>query len=106
MVAHNKKQVLFSIGQVVATPDAIAVMAQVGVTPRELLRRHMTGDWGDLSREDCLANERAIKDGSRIFSSYIIHDDKGQEKAKLWVITEAKCDGWRQSTCILTPDEY
>jgi len=105
MVIKNKAP-LFSLGQVVATPDAIAVMAQVGVTPRDLLRRHMTGDWGDLSREDCLANERAVKDGSRIFSSYIIRDDQGREKTKLRVITEAKNEGWRQSTCILLPDDY
>jgi hypothetical protein len=47
------------------------------------------------------ANQSALKDGSRIFSSYIIGDDK------VWVITEAvNEDGSRNSTTVLLPSEY
>lgn len=92
----------FELGQVVATPGALEAMDAAGVTPVDLLRRHSQGDWGDLSTDDKQSNDEAIRDGSRIFSAYILPTD-----VKLWVITEAKDDtGKRNSTCILLPDEY
>ncbi|KKN39327.1 hypothetical protein LCGC14_0744320 [marine sediment metagenome] len=63
----------------------------------DLLRRHASGDWGDLSPDDRKANEEALKNGDRLLSAY--HLLSG---VKLWVITEAD----RSSTCILLPDEY
>ena len=63
----------------------------------DLLRRHASGDWGDLSPEDLRANEEALKDGDRLLSAYNL-----KSGVKLWVITEAD----RSSTCILLPDEY
>lgn len=62
----------------------------------ELVRRHLSGDWGDVDKQDAAANDRALKWGDRILSSYKI----GEEK--LWVITEAD----RSSTTVLTPGEY
>ena len=92
----------FELGQVVATPGALQAMEAAGVTPVDLLRRHLQGDWGDLNAEDKQSNDEAVRDGSRIFSAYILPTD-----VKLWVITEAKDDaGKRNSTCILLPDEY
>ena len=44
----------------------------------------------------------ALKDGSRIFSTY-----KTRKGVKLWVITEAEDDsGVRCATTILLPEEY
>lgn len=92
----------FELGQVVATPGALQAMDTASVTPVDLLRRHSQGDWGDLSAEDKQSNDEAIRDGSRIFSAYILLTD-----VKLWVITEATNDaGHRASTCLLLPDEY
>ena len=68
----------------------------------ELVSRHRAGDWGDLSPEDKLANERALEDGSRILSAYVL--DMG---ARIWAITKAKDDeGRRAATTLLLPGEY
>src|SRR5262245_44636527 len=87
----------FELGQVVATPGALVALAFNGVTALSLIRRHIQGDWGDLSEEDRIANERALTDGSRLLSSYTLED--GQ---KIWVITEAN----RSVSTLLCPDEY
>src|SRR5689334_3903713 len=92
---------LFDLGQVVATPGAIALLASLSKTPLEFLARHVRGDWGDMSKDDWRANEQALKDGSRIFSAYKIGP------LKIWVITEATGDnGQRDSTCVLLPEDY
>jgi len=95
------KEARFELGQIVATPGALHVLEWAGVAPRTLLNRHIRGDWGDLCSEDWQANEHALKDGSRIFSSY-----KLSSGSKVWIITEALNDGVRASTCLLLPDEY
>jgi len=92
----------FELGRVVATPAALNVLEDSGQRPVELLDRHVRGDWGDLSADDAEANERALRDGSRILSAYIIASGK-----KIWIITEAVNDeGKRASTTILLPEEY
>jgi len=88
---------LFSLGQCVATPGALAALEEAEQTPADFLARHQNGDWGDIHPADKGMNEQAIQDGARIFSVYVT--SKG---VKLWVITEAD----RASTCILLPDEY
>ncbi len=93
---------LFSMGQIVATPGALALLALHGVPATGLLQRHVRGDWGDLGREDRKANDDAVHNGGRIFSSYLLKRDK------VFVITEATGDDGvtRASTCILKPEEY
>jgi hypothetical protein len=61
---------LFPLGRVVATPGALEALAASGVSPAQLLTRHQTGDWGEVPPEDAKENERSVKDGFRIFSSY------------------------------------
>ena len=93
---------LFSLGRMVATPAAIAEMDLANIPPFELFARHQRGDWGCVGTEDQKLNWEALKDGSRIFSAYIL-----PTSFRLWVITTATDDdGKRESTCILTPDEY
>ena len=87
---------LFQLGQVVATPAALSLLEKLERTPAEFLRRHHSGDWGDLCEEDRETNEAALKHGDRIFSAYTIGNDK------IWIITEAD----RSSTCILKPEDY
>lgn len=92
----------FSMGQIVSTTGALAVLAENYTLPEDLLNRHAIGDWGDLDAEDKERNTRAIQDGARIFSAYILAED-----VKVWVITEAQDDdGVRASTTILLPEEY
>jgi hypothetical protein len=98
---------LFDLGRIVATPDALAMMGQLNIDVGSLLHRHVTGDWGNMSADDKRMNTEAITNGARIFSSYIFRNAEGAQTGKLWVITTARGDdGTRESTCILTPDEY
>lgn len=86
----------FKLGQVVATPGALAELERIGADPRDLLERHADCDWGELDDHDRQANEDALRDGSRIFSAYTVNG------VKFWVITEAD----RSVTTALLPDEY
>jgi hypothetical protein len=57
----------------------------------------VSGDWGELDEEDLAANERALIDGSRLFSIYY-----SSSYVKFYVITE-----WDRSvTTVLLPHEY
>ncbi|MDD4977310.1 MAG: hypothetical protein PHI29_01615 [Gallionella sp.] len=92
----------FSIGLVTATPNALVMLAACYTLPEDLLDRHASGDWGNLDEEDRLRNEKALQDGSRIYSAYVM--DEGW---KVCVITEAADDhGVRSHTTILLPGEY
>ena len=86
----------FPLGQVVATPGAMRLLAKHGQTPAMYLERHVSGDWGDISREDRLANEQALIQGERLLSAYMLGEDR------FWIITEAD----RSGTCLLLPYEY
>jgi|SRR4051794_28267895 len=46
------KRALFALGQIVATPGALALMKQSNIDGLKLLQRHVTGDWGDLNEAD------------------------------------------------------
>lgn len=90
-------KVLFSMGQVVATPGALAALEEAGQHPFVFLSRHVSGDWGNLVAEDKEENQRALEHGNRIFSSYLT-----AKNTKIWVITE-----WDRSvTTLLLPSEY
>jgi hypothetical protein len=84
------------LGRIVATPGALEVLTEVGEDPLGYLARHASGDWGDLDEDDRRENERSLKHGWRILSSYRVG-----EKA-IWVITEPD----RSVTTILLPEEY
>lgn len=84
----------FSLGVVVATPGALQLIAKLENVP--YLALHASGEWGDLGAEDRRANNRALKEGTRLFSAY------DTPEGKLWIITEAD----RSSTCLLLPSEY
>ena len=86
---------LFSLGELVATPGALALLADAHTNPAELLTRHQGGDWGEVPPEDARENELSVLRGFRILSSY-------QGGERVWIITEAD----RSSTCILLPEEY
>ncbi len=87
----------FSLGQVVATPGALEALEEAGQEPVEFLRRHQSGDWGDLGPEDKQENELSLREGFRILSAY--HTSRG---VKIWIITEAD----RSATTLLLPEEY
>jgi hypothetical protein len=43
-----KKKARFPLGQVVATPGALEALETAGQALAEFLRRHVTGDWGEV----------------------------------------------------------
>lgn len=87
----------FPLGQTFITPGAEDALMIAGQTGIEFLRRHVSGDFGDLSDDDVSENELSLIEGFRVLSAY--RTAKGQ---KLWIITEAD----RSATTILLPSEY
>lgn len=85
----------FKLGQVVITPGANAALDREDVVKG--LRRHHSGDFGDMCEEDKAYNQEALETGGRIMSAY--HD---RNDTKFWIITEHD----RSATTILLPDEY
>jgi hypothetical protein len=86
------------LGRVVATPGALRALEEAGVSPQDLLRRHVTGDWGELDEEDWAANNRALIEGARLLSAYPLPNTS----ERVWIITE-----WdRTVTTLLLPAEY
>jgi hypothetical protein len=69
---------------------------------QESFSRHIKADWGELDNEDKLANDVALKQGTRLLSAY--NDDRFPKNgvATIWIITEAD----RSFTTILFPNEY
>ena len=90
-------ETLFSLGRLLATPGALDAANRAGENLLLFFCRHAAGDWGDLSRDDLLANAEALREGTRLLSAYHLKDG-----TKLWIITE-----WdRSATTALLPDEY
>lgn len=86
---------LFQPGQIVATRGALSVLLREDIM--KALRRHLSGDWGDLSTEDKQENDFAVNNELRILSSY-----SSKKGVKFWIITEAD----RSVTTVLLPEEY
>jgi hypothetical protein len=86
----------FPIGQLVATA-AVHENEKYGDIAAAL-RRHSSGDWGDLDADDKAANEAALAHEGRLLSSYVLPGTGNQ----VWVITEAD----RSVTTVLYPSDY
>ena len=74
----------FALGQTFITPGAQEALQIAGQTAIEFLRRHETGDWGELSDNDVKENELSVNQECRLLSRY--ETAKGQ---RFWIITEA-----------------
>ena len=86
---------MFELGQTVATTGVTEIMNEIDIAV--LITRHVSGDWGDMCREDRESNETALSSGEgRLFSSY------NTPAGKVWIITEAD----RSVTTVLLPSEY
>ena len=88
----------FPLGLLLVTPGAEDALAENKTSLLELMRRHASGDWGDLDEEDRAANDATVASGEdRILSSYVLPTNE-----KVWIITEAD----RSATTALLPEEY
>ncbi len=91
----TKTPTKFPLGAIVATPSALASVPSQEINAA--LGRHAHGDWGTIPEEDKRANERALRNGERLFSAYC-----SSGNVKFWIITE--CD--RSATTVLLPEDY
>ena len=91
-VNHTTGPALFPLGQIVATPGAMAL--EVDFIP--YLALHQRGSWGDVCQEDWQENDLSVKEGFRILSAY----ETGN--GRIWIITEHD----RSCTTVLLPEEY
>ena len=87
---------LFPLGQIVATPAVIVLFNEHRQSILTLLRRHVSGDWGELCAEDKAENTLSVQQGFRILSRYTVAGET------VWIITEAD----RSVTTALFPSEY
>jgi hypothetical protein len=87
----------FPLGQLVATPGALAAIQEAGQTPSVFIDRHVHGDWGEVCPEDWRLNDEAVENGDRLLSAY-----RTAQGVRIWIISE-----WDRSvTTVLLPDEY
>jgi hypothetical protein len=85
----------FHLGRLLQTSRAQAALSPEDVLTA--LKRHATGDWGELDPEDSQANEGALVEGERLVSVYRSAGD-----LRFYVITE-----WDRSvTTVLLPEDY
>ena len=84
------------LGKVVATLGALILLSEAGKDAFSYLARHTAGDWGNLCAFDRRQNRIALRNGSRVLSSYPVG------AGRVWIITEAD----RSVTTILLPEEY
>jgi hypothetical protein len=85
------------LGRIVATPGARAALERAGVKPVRYSARHASCDWGDVDARDWAANDRALVDGERLLSAYVLPTGE-----RIRVITESD----RSTTTMLMPHEY
>lgn len=84
----------FPPGRVFASPPALEALRESDIA--DALKRHLSGDWGDVTADDKAGNDRAVADGGPILSTYRSRDGK-----PFWVMTESD----RSVTVVLLPGE-
>lgn len=90
-----KKKYHIPLGKTVITAGALEVLSDMDINTA--LARHQSGDWGEVTKADQRANDRALKNGGRILSAYTSADG-----TRFWIITEAD----RSYTTVLLPEDY
>ena len=91
---------MFNLGMVVITRGANE-LAENNEKFKKFIEqsftRYISCDWGEMDEGDKRLNNKALKNGDRIFAQYVFDND-----LKIWIITE-----WDRSvTTILLPEEY
>lgn len=95
-ISSQPKIQLFPLGQIVATIGIQELAKDPTFNMYGYIRRHATGDWGDLDDEDKKTNDEAVKGGFMLLSSYNLEGGK-----RLWIQTE-----WDRSvTTLMLPEE-
>jgi len=90
---------LFPTGEVSVSRAALDLLTAVGVPPRLLIERHVSGDFGLVVGRAAQENLVAAKTGVRVLSRYALGEDGTGE---VWVVT----DKTRSRTMLFDPREY
>ena len=85
----------FSLGRKVITSSARHELTWVDIAAG--LRRHVSGDWGEVDEFDWTVNDDALEFGDRLLSVY-----RAACGTVFWIITERD----RSLTTILLPEEH
>lgn len=95
---------VLELGSVSGTRSALsAISDDPAANLQDLLGRHQSGDWGDVSEMDAEANEEALLVGARVMSVYKLP----RTRTSIWIITEGEDEqGHRHNTTVLLPTEY
>jgi hypothetical protein len=78
------KRPLFEPGKLLVSPGVI----HSGVDYRRYMRRHLLGDWGDVSAYDKQENRRAVGTNAAVLSQYSVALPGG-DTTNLVIMTEA-----------------
>lgn len=85
--------------------EFVCTAACAGTVPIEnlvaALKRHVAGDWGEVSAGDAKLNDAAVESGDRILSAYTATDG-----TKFWIITDAGHKEGHNVTTALLPEDY
>lgn len=84
----------FKTGRIVTTANALNHLGYDDILSG--LLRHVTGDWGDLGKDDRKENDLSLEKGFRLLSAY-----RAGNGVRFWIITEAD----RSATTVLLPED-
>jgi hypothetical protein len=76
-------EALFAPGRLLVSPGVL----NSGLNYTRLLRRHLSGDWGDIDEYDKMENRRAVEAGEAVLSQYRVNLPGG-ESAIVCIMTE------------------
>lgn len=72
--AVEQRTAKFEIGEIVITPAATAALDCAGLSIDDLLDRHRSGDWGDVSDRTRTLNERGLLENFNLQSVYSVRN--------------------------------
>lgn len=89
---------VFMPGTVAITPAAEELLQKEQMHPLIVLRRHVSGDWGEMDEHDRESNWKAAATRGYILSSFTLP----ATNSKIWLITEPG----HTLTTILLPSDH
>ncbi|APP99937.1 DUF6094 domain-containing protein [Pseudomonas syringae] len=97
--AASSQNASIELGRVMVTHSVQSLLQNSSLDVRQYLRRHATGDWGEISNDDWDSNQQALSADGRLFSGY---DIDAEDETRLWIITESD----RSATTVMLPSDY
>ncbi|KPY90144.1 hypothetical protein ALO44_200018 [Pseudomonas syringae pv. tagetis] len=98
-IAAGRQDASFELGRMMLTHSVQSLLQNSSLDVSQYLRRHATGDWGEISKDDWDSNQQALSADGRLFSGY---DIDAEDETRLWIITESD----RSVTTVMLPSDY